>query len=554
MSIKEYVVTLKNHSDLENFYIDMETEGGNLFIPNRPVSVANRRPVSRNTHYMLTDEEAAILRNDPRVLGVELTPEELGIEPVPLYTQSSVTWNRSSTTSVNSHRNWGLYRCTLASNVPNWGDRKSATDSTPATQSASGSINITASGKHVDVIIVDGHMDPTHPEYAVNPDGTGGSRVQQYNWFTHNPDVTGGAVSTYAYPPYVDENDPQRTNDNDHGAHVAGTACGNSQGWARDCNIYNISPYSTNVNPLSSLNLFDYIKIFHRNKPVNPLTGRKNPTVVNNSWGYRTSIIVSDITLIFYRGQQYNGPFTSTQLLSDYGIRSSGGRAIIPYRYLALEADIQDCINEGIIFIGAAGNDSYKIDSVNGTDYENYLRTSSNYYYHRGMSPASDSTSLCVGAVNANASEEKASFSNCGPRIDVYAPGSFIMSSVNSAFGTYDFRDEFKYIDKFSGTSMASPQVCGIVACLLEIYPNWNQLNVNSYIHQISKVGKLTDTFGGYADLFSLQGSTNRFLFYKNERPIEGQILPKAAVGLRATSGQVYPRPRIYSYGLQVAN
>ena len=26
---------------------------------------------------------------------------------------------------------------------------------------------------------------------------------------------------------------------------------------------------------------FDYIKVWHKNKPINPLTGRKNPTIVN---------------------------------------------------------------------------------------------------------------------------------------------------------------------------------------------------------------------------------------------------------------------------------
>ena len=554
MTISEYVVTLKNYSDLENFYIDMETEGGDLYIPNRAVLIANRRPESRNTHYMLTSEEAEILRNDVRVMAVELTPEALGVKLMPSYTQSSVDWNRSNVNNVNSHRNWGLYRCTLASNVSNWGDRISATNPNSATKSVAGTINITASGKHTDVVIVDGHFDPTHPEYAVNADGTGGSRVQQFNWFSLNPDVAGSPASTYVYTPYVDVNNINRSDDNDHGAHVAGTACGNSQGWARDCNIYNINPYSTNSNPVGGLAIFDYIKTFHRNKPVNSATGRKNPTIVNNSWGYSVELDIADIILVFYRGQQYNGPFTGAELLN-YGILSNNGFATLPFKYPALEADIQDCIDEGIIFMGAAGNDSYKIDIANGADYNNYVRANLfNYFYHRGQSPASDDISLCVGAVNANASEEKASFSNCGPRIDVYAPGSFIISSVNSALGTYDFRDQFKNITKFSGTSMASPQVCGVVACLLEIYPNWNQLNVNNYIQQTSKIGKLTDTFGGYTDLFSLQGSANKFLFYKNERPIEGQVLPKAAVGLRAASGQVYPRPRIYSYGSQIVN
>ena len=91
-------------------------------------------------------------------------------------------------------------------------------------------INVTASGKNVDVVVVDGHMDPGHPEFAVNVDSTGGSRVIQYNWFSLNPQVTGAGTSTYVYTPYVDptypdtdgDGYPDRTINNDHGTHVAG--------------------------------------------------------------------------------------------------------------------------------------------------------------------------------------------------------------------------------------------------------------------------------------------------------------------------------------------
>jgi hypothetical protein len=40
----------------------METPGGALFIPDRAVPVFDRRPVSRNTHYRLTDEEAELIK------------------------------------------------------------------------------------------------------------------------------------------------------------------------------------------------------------------------------------------------------------------------------------------------------------------------------------------------------------------------------------------------------------------------------------------------------------------------------------------------------------
>ena len=58
MQEREYVITLHKHEDLDSFYDDMETPGGALFIPDRAVPVFDRRLVSRNTHYKLTDEEA----------------------------------------------------------------------------------------------------------------------------------------------------------------------------------------------------------------------------------------------------------------------------------------------------------------------------------------------------------------------------------------------------------------------------------------------------------------------------------------------------------------
>ena len=38
---------------------------------------------------------------------------------------------------------------------------------------------------------------------------------------------------------------------------------------------------------MDSLILFDYLRAFHRYKPINPETGLRNPTITNHSWGYR---------------------------------------------------------------------------------------------------------------------------------------------------------------------------------------------------------------------------------------------------------------------------
>ena len=55
---REYIVTLWRHEDLDDFYSDMESESNVLYAPNREVGLVAKRTISRNTHYMLTDDEA----------------------------------------------------------------------------------------------------------------------------------------------------------------------------------------------------------------------------------------------------------------------------------------------------------------------------------------------------------------------------------------------------------------------------------------------------------------------------------------------------------------
>ena len=84
----------------------------------------------------------------------------------------------------------------------------------------------------------------------------------------------------------------------EHGAHCTGNVAGNTQGWARDANIYNLTYYDD----------AQYVLKFHKEKPVNPETGRPNPTVMNNSWGYRLSSWDSykyKTKQIIYRNNQY---------------------------------------------------------------------------------------------------------------------------------------------------------------------------------------------------------------------------------------------------------
>jgi subtilisin family serine protease len=219
-------------------------------------------------------------------------------------------------------------------------------------------------------------------------------------------------------------------------------------------------------------------------------------------------------------------------------------------------AYVEDAVDDGIIFVGAAMNDSTKIDVQGGIDYDNYLVATFTYYYHRGSwntaaarsGVGGQRLSVCVGAASALVNESKATFSNCGPRIDIYAPGVNIISPLHTSGGSAtlvnDSRNSSYKLGKYQGTSMASPQVCGILACALEQYPNMNQADIHEYLNQHSTKNQMTTTSGGYTDTTDLQGSENQYVFYEKERFETGVSGPKSTYGPRRSSqnGVKYPR------------
>lgn len=561
-TLEEFIITLKSMDDLDQFYNEMETSGGAEFIPDRIIPVYLRRPISRNTHYMLTSEEALTLEKDPRVDGITIA--KLAAKSIkPYWINPSENFDKSSSLTSN-HYNWGLKRCTDGIQTASWGSNSTA--------SLTGTATYNLSGKNVDVVIVDGHFNPAHPEFAKNSDGTGGSRVNQFNWFSLNSTVLsidndGIALTgtTYTYTPYSSGAGTQVTMDNNHGCHVAGTVAGNSNGWARDANIYNISPYSTNPNysALGSLIMWDYIRAFHRNKAVNPATGYKNPTICNCSYG--SSLTFPDSTTgtgsvmnINYHGTLYGSgmmPMTATDM-NTYKLRNTTGTATCPYYVASVVADMQQAIDDGIIIVGAAGNDSCYVDTQAGLDYNNYFYATyggTNYiwYYNKGCAPGSASTVITVGAVGSTATEQKASFSNTGPGIDIFAPGQYITSSFNVAdtwTNATDPRNSSYIRGKISGTSMASPQVAGVLACALQQYPNMKQADAVNYIIAHSKTGQLTSTSGGVSDNYDIQSASNRYLYAFPERKTTNYVSPKINFKLRPSTGRIYPRTKIRVY------
>ena len=552
--MNEYIVTCRSYEDLENLYDDMETPGGSLHIPDRAVDLVHRRAISRNTHYMLTEEEAVEIRNDERVIACERLAKDRGIVPDYLWTQTD-DFNKTTGTFAGDDKNWGLYRVIEGDSVTNWGS--DGTD-----EITNRTIVTTSSGKNVDVVIVDAHINPDHPEFAVNPDGSGGSRVNQFNWFQYNSVLGYGSNGTYTY------STSGASPNSNHGTHVAGTACGNTQGWARDANIYNMA-FSDTLSGVTDWDekLWDYLRHFHKNKAINSATGRRNPTITNHSWGYsRVNINLSTLTSVTYRGTTTALSGTDSQkktVLEDNGVPVPANTYLFktPARIAAVDADVQDAIADGVIVISSAGNSYWNCDTSSGNDYDNYTSGSGGTIYHsRGSTPGSADNVICVGSIGSKINEYKSNFSNWGERVDIWAPGSDIISAVydsSSPPTSYnpiiaDSRNSSYHLASISGTSMSGPQVAGVVACLAEQEPFLTQAEALQHLKEnalaeVGTTGTINHSNNGSSTGYEAFGdSHNRYLFMPKKRPETGTLSPAFLHKNRNSdsAGVKYPRVR----------
>lgn len=492
--MREYIVCLKKGTDYDQFWQEMETSTRSISsVPNRPVDIVNERPLSqRSCHYALSDEEADQLRSDPRVITVEIPPKERDDIEIDHFASQSGTWLKSSTVNPSdpSAVNWGLFRL------------NSITDNTSQSQGQA-TYNYPLDGTGVDVVIQDGGITPDHPELA---DANGVSRVEKINWYTASG-VPGIQPADNLF--YADRDG--------HGTMCAGIVAGRTYGRARNARIYSqtvdgLNASGTDGMPVSDL--FDTIKGWHLNKPIDPTTGYRRPTVVNMSWGY-----VSTFTGI--TGGEYRGvAWTGTTKRADYGMI---GNSINRYgtRVLSVDSDVEELSEAGVILVGAAGNYQQKIDLGIGDDYDNYfINNGVNIrHYMRGSSPTAAPGVINVGAVGTNsAPEQRATYSDAGPRVDVWAPGSGIISSMSNPnrFGATTFQPGTQYlIGALDGTSFASPNVAGVVAQLLQVHPSASFSQMIDLLFRLSAKNVLfsTGSTTDYSDTASLLGAANRYCY-----------------------------------------
>jgi len=160
----------------------------------------------------------------------------------------------------------------------------------------------------------------------------------------------------------------------------------------------------------------------------------------------------------------------------------------------SLNAAIANSIAHGVTYVVAAGNENTNASNT---------------------SPGGLAAAITVGATDSR--DRRASFSNYGSVLDLFAPGVSIRSSV---------ADSDTAVANYSGTSMAAPHVAGAVALVLDAAPTYTPVQVRDYLVARSTTGKVADR----------KGSPNRLLFV----PAPPAVPVIKSTGLSIRAGQAY--------------
>ena len=542
-------------------------------IPDRQVTCSDSKNHSptRGT-YELTEDEAAEIAVHPHIKWIELSPtHNPDAYPKPdfatkrfkknvkfyrdLVSQSIPTTSPSSDELDRS--NWGVARPTV---------RKSGeffTDNLGAVNLVTKDVSYNLTGKNVDVVIHDSGVLQYHPEfmdangqsrvrdiildgpYYIDPDyfisngytttradgRVTGSEVESRGWWTNSSNRSAqfqseGTISVSSN--YTEARsmggslDGTNSLSSGHGTACASLAAGKNFGNAFEANIWNMPGISDNVSMGPETN-YDAMKLWQRLKPVNPEIGRKNPTVVNGSWGYQAAFESTDLVDYKFRGS--TGSFSGDAAVTDQVTAMKDGlnnQVTGEYRSWSTssrssstDTAADELIQTGVIYVAASGNNNQRLgvgaDDVDRLNYMEDHRFFSgdprsefpgitcpcnhrDWMNPQGIGFESDKDFhpvVCVGAiedsVTTGGAEYQATYSNNGPGIDIWSPADETLAAggdfSGGGYDDYERYDDSRFYDAyFNGTSAAAPVVTGIIALYLQVRPTATSRDVKNWI------------------------------------------------------------------------
>lgn len=197
-------------------------------------------------------------------------------------------------------------------------------------------------------------------------------------------------------------------------------------------------------------------------------------TMGGNTYGVAKGVTLIPVRVLDCSGSgSWSGVIAGVDLVAGSSLRpavanmSRGGGSST-----SVNNAVANAVTKGVTMVVAAGNDNR--DAC-------------------GYSPASTPSAITVGATSST--DARASYSNFGSCVDIFAPGS----SIKSAW--YTSNDATNTI---SGTSMATPHVVGAAALLLSASPSSTPAQITAALINQATYYKVTSAG---------TGSPNRLLF-----------------------------------------
>jgi len=560
---QEFTVCVKNESDWTEIHDYIINDNNIDDIPNRKISCTSEMNFSpKRSVYSMSVSEANILKNHSKVEWVEQStmynPVTLEQRKYDAEFDKHTDINRFKIDCTNRRTSgdpgstlnftqWGLYRHTSTTN--NFGSS--------TTIDADSQYSLT--GKNVDVVIMDTGVRWDHPEFW-KPGVTSftdkndtrvrdilihGADEYSINWASEGLVAPGsGSLANYTEANVLSSSS---FGGSWHGSHVAGTAAGNQFGAAFEANIWTIACVDRDdVGFSEPSDGFDYIKVWHKNKPINPETGLRNPTVVNCSWGRRQFVRYNLDYNATFRGTSYSRTqvnASANAVPAVYYLETNGSYYEFTTKKTTGQAQADELVNDAdcqnVVLVCSAGNSNGKQEIKDGTDYNNqftsgtfYYGSGFDHYYNRSGTPAitregEDDAVIKVASIDSSrqsgSQERTSSFSDRGPTIDIWAAGSTVLSPNNS--GHDDPRNTSFHNDYKSGTSMAAPNVTGVIAQHLESAPTATRKSVRKWLLSTGSVelsssdyydpytsNSATDT-NYWGNAYSLKSSPRRVLY-----------------------------------------
>jgi subtilisin family serine protease len=220
-----------------------------------------------------------------------------------------------------------------------------------------------------------------------------------------------------------------------------------------------------------------------------------------------------------YRGTPWTGQYP----VVEYGM---GQGPYFPARVSAADVALEEMIAAGVHICIAAGNNGMKIDIESGLDWNNtWTDGNYSYYYQQGGSPYSQNANI-IGSIDYHpldpTRDTRAIYSEVGPGVMIYSPGTGIFSACSNintlalegySAVAYHLDSRYKQAN-LSGTSMASPNACGLGALALQLNPGFTPATLQEwFLTNGKRTLYSTGLDNDYGNIYSVVGGDNLLIY-----------------------------------------